>query len=264
MISSSSLLRAFFTAVIVFSLSACQSSREELQLQNVEQFKAARRAERRKIEETARRCAEKDNRPLSEVIQQSRMTPPELAFLSFSKAFRKVKAAEKKQFESQASNRKYFPGFLPLWRAQSADVWVMAGVTPSNRAQMTARTRSEFDRGTTGALNRYEDFYRETRGSSASFKSRDYGPVVICEIKSKYLENGRWRTDERLTYFYSPDYRLNFLITGEDEALEELKPDLWASFGLFEKKLAEYFPEGITFAKTSSKPDQAPAPAGAS
>lgn len=254
-----------------FMFHGCVFRHEEpLQLQNIFEYKAelkktieAKEAERKRLEEESKssvvqaKPANVEKSP-EQILKESKLNPPEAAFLQLPDAFTVVSEEQLKNSVILKDVQKTFPGCTTLWVAKGMDVVILAGKIPLNFEHLVSLTKEEFRKELQNIGSQYDSFYQSAYHSRASYKIDEKKSLSTVAVASKYVEKQNWRTDLRYIYIYTPEYRLNIMISGSEEDIGKIKGDIDAMMGVLEKRLVNQFPNGIQFRDSSAAPDVSP------
>jgi hypothetical protein len=243
-------------AALIIAMPGC-ASRDNLSLSNTleeknERAKRLEEKERQKQLQTAQTAPVKQvltpkPLPLEELIRNSTTNPPELAFFKLPEDFVEMTSEEQSLFQEEQIKRPNLAGFIPRWRDQNSRIYILVDKAFTNREEITSITKEEFLQKIRFGIARYEEFYREIHRAKITFKESSWQSLITLQISSRYLYKDTWHADDRQTFFYTPDYRLNLLITGPDEDLLKIRKKLDENLWEFKKNLALYFPDGIQF-----------------
>lgn len=241
-------------AALLIGMPGC-ASKDTLHLSNIFDDKSERallreekdRENQLKAEEAAKVIPAPKPPSLEALIESSTTNPPELALLKIPDGFIEMTPEEQSLFQEEQIKRPNLSGFIPQWRDKNSLIYILVDKSITDRESITAVTREEFRRKIRFGVERYEEFYRETHHAKITFNESSLRSLITLQIASRYLYNGDWHADDRQTFFYTPDYRLNLLITGPDEELLKIRKELDENIQDFREKLALYFPAGIPF-----------------
>lgn len=244
----------FLFAVTILVLLGCARTPDNLELENIltqEQKRKARLQAEEKLavlelesirqEIQAMYEAERIATP-QELIEHSEYEPPEIAFLELSDAFYPLTKSTWQRPDIQRLVRERFPAATVGWRAKTATITILAGITEIDADKIERLTEEEFRKDLIRVGEQFNDYYRDHKKAEARVKLRKLKDMTFMDIRSKYLEEDVWYSDYRTIFFYRPDYRLSLMVHAKDDDLYKAWAELERALGQFRKRLADYFP----------------------
>ncbi len=247
--------------LVFLALNGCASSKDTLSLDNViheEELRKERQAAQEVIDKKAaeieakeeiqrrRSSANLDKTP-QEIIAKAKARPEELEFLEIPDNMTRLNSFELTDPAMQEKIQKTFPDLAAGWHFDDSSVMLLSGVILMQKEQVLYMTRDQFLESVAKVKVKYETYYKKQFNAPMTFEVVQEGPLIFVKMTSKYLDGGEWWSDERLIYFYKPDYRLNILVTGKESDLIKVKTQTDGIITLFERRLSQYFKEGIKF-----------------
>ncbi|MDP3920457.1 MAG: hypothetical protein Q8R76_06610 [Candidatus Omnitrophota bacterium] len=240
-------MRAVLTTSLVSILivSGCASTNTELELDNILARKNRRLAGVSESDSAAVKPAGFIQTAWTDdpaqILETSDANPPELSLLELSDDFAPVNELNPDFAQVQKLAQSLSPGATAVWRAPDYDILVIAGKVPLRSEALSDLSRDEFRLHIEKLGGKFAEFYEKRYGTSTQVTVTDTGAVTALEVNAEYTDFGSRKKDRRHIFFYTPDYRLNFLITGKYEDLDRFDLELDLRFDSFRDKLAEAF-----------------------
>jgi hypothetical protein len=187
------------------------------------------------------------SRPLSELMGSEVIDPEELGALQVPGTFRRVNPMAPEALEIYRRANEMLPGVSVVLVAQDSKVMFLAGKVPMLKSRVEGMERSQFVKEMKRMGAQYEAFYENAYGAKTKQEIIELDPVLGLKVKSGYSYVGESRRDVRFVYFYQPDYRLNLMLSGEEDAYEMVDSQFLSFIATFGSYLGGVFPEGLNF-----------------
>ena len=198
-------------------------------------------AKEKKLAATERIIAEHNEEKISvedkELLSISNFDPPELIWLQLPKHFAHINVyhSDFKRLVEGLSEK--FPGVSSIWRSEKDDVLVAAGKTPLQPEAMASLSHEALVDEVEKLGAQYAAFYKKAYQGIVKYDVGGDGRLVTLFLESGYNAQGFQHNDVRYTFFYTPSYRLNFLLTGTQRDLDAERSQAEPAIQKFKEKL---------------------------
>lgn len=243
--------------LIVFILSGC-ASQSALQPGNILGFQAERevkkQAKRAEIErklaaEEQKEKEEQESKNIEKLLAESKSNPPEVALLKLPPNFYEFAQVGKGVAQLSPVAGKNVPEGVVIWQSKDSDLSVMAWKIPLDSKKMLTLSRDQLRDELEKMGEEFDIFFQKTWGTHSTFETKIKGSSATLKVTGKYLDSGVWHTQIHRIYFYTPEYRLNVMVTGTDEGWTQKVQVLESNIDQFETELFQYFKEGFPLLK---------------
>jgi hypothetical protein len=237
-----------FLAFLIFFQTGCSSSAEKsLKLESVLDYKARRAQQAQLLASSPAPAAAPAVSPSPTPSPSLDLQPKELQALPLPPEFILMKAEELQDAEFQERFKDSFPALSAAWKVKAMNFFVLAAVFPLDQAELDLMTKRDFLSEVKNTGDQFDVVYQKRHKAQASSRVTEENGVTTLTIQSKYLEDGVWKADQRMIYFYTPEYRLNLLFTGTEDAWLNYGKTLQKSLQTFEEKLRGRYARPFAF-----------------
>lgn len=171
--------------------------------------------------------------------------PKELSLLNIPAGFNRLAETDPEYKNIHKFISVLLPEVASIWNSDESDALIAAGKVPLQKEKMLSFDEESFSKELEKLGEQYREFYQKAYDAETEYQVEKTRGIYVLKSRSRYANHGYARSDWRYIFFYSPEYRLNVILTGRDTDLEVHQVPLFGMIDEFKKQMAQQFQLGL-------------------